>query len=269
MALHEKGEEVHIWNRTLSKAKVLEQKGISIFNSPAGAVKDAKLVHLALKDDDSVDQVLHLAESGLQQGAIIIDHTTTSAAGAVKRSKEWAKKGFKYQHAPVLMGPQNARERTGFMLVSGNQDLISQLSPTLSAMTGKLLNLGIETGKAASMKLAANLFLISLNGGIADMLTFSRASGVTTDDILALLKDWNPGTSAAGRIRKVAEGDLKQPSWELVMARKDAGLMIDGARSAGKTLPVIAAIAAEMDGLIEKGFGHYDWSVIAKGELKE
>lgn len=263
-AMLEKGEDVHIWNRTLSKAKALEGKGAKVFESPAAAVKNADRIHIVLKDDESIDEVLEQALPGMKKGAIIVDHTTTSVSGAKRRTKRWAEKRFQYLHAPVLMGPGNARQGTGFMLVSGDQDLIAQLTPTLSAMTGKLMNFGDETGKAAAMKLCANLFLIALNGGISDTMALAHGTGITIDELLTLFADWNPGEGVTGRIKKVQKDDFSDPSWELSMARKDAGLMIDESKEAGIPLMVIPAIAAKMDELIGKGLGSKDWSIIAK-----
>src|SRR5690242_10911670 len=115
-AMLKRGEQVQVWNRTASKAKDLEQFGAKAFDHAADAVKGADKVHLALKDDASVTEVLQAANAGLRPGAIIIDHTTTSKQGAIERTKEWKKKGFYYQHAPVFMGPINALESTGLMM---------------------------------------------------------------------------------------------------------------------------------------------------------
>lgn len=263
-ALLEKGEKVHIWNRTRSKAEKLMESGAQVFDTPAEAVKDADTIHLALKDDESVNEVMNQATAGFKPGAIIIDHTTTSVEGAIERTKAWQKNGIRYQHAPVLMGPKNARESTGFMLVSGDQELINKLTPTLSAMTGKLMNLGEEVGKAAAMKLSANLYLIGLNGTVSDNMAFNKATGITNSEFLTLLQDWNPGVAVSGRFKKVEAGNFDQPSWELSMARKDAGLMVKEADNAGITLTVIPAIIEKMDRLIDAGEGKKDWSIIAK-----
>src|SRR5664279_6057603 len=174
-AMISKGEQVHVWNRTFSKAKELEQYGAKAFESIGEAVNNADVVHLALKDDASVDDALKQAEAGLTPGVIIVDHTTTSVDGAKRRTAEWQSKGFSYQHAPVFMGPQNALESTGFMLVSGDHDLIKKLEPQLSDMTGKLVNFGEEVGKAAAMKLTGNLFLVAFTAGIADTISFAHA----------------------------------------------------------------------------------------------
>ena len=66
------------------------------------------------------------------------------------------------------------------------------------------------------------------------------------------------------RLKKITEGKFNEPSWELNMARKDAGLMINAAKQAGAGLAIIPAIAALMDQWIFKGHGNEDWSVIAK-----
>jgi len=55
-----------------------------------------------------------------------------------------------------------------------------------------------------------------------------------------------------------------EPTWELNMSRKDAGLMIDAARRGGMPLPTIQAIATDMDRWIESGHGNQDWTVIGK-----
>jgi 3-hydroxyisobutyrate dehydrogenase len=262
-AMLNKGEKVQVWNRTASKAKDLEQYGAKAFDNAKDAVKGAGIIHLTLKDDASVDQVLQAAEAGLTPGAIIIDHTTTSKNGAIIRTKQWKEKGFTYQHAPVFMGPSNALDGTGFMLVSGDEAVINQLEPELSKMTGKLLHFGTEPGKAAAMKLTGNAFLVCLTAGLKDTLSLAKALGISTEDVTTLFNSWNPGTGVAARIKRMTSPDHSNPSWELSMARKDTGLFLQAAQDNGISLTLLPAIAALMDQWIEKGYGNYDWTVIA------
>lgn len=263
-AMLKRGEEVQVWNRTASKAKELETFGAKAFATAAEAVKGAAQIHLTLKDDASVDEVLQAASSGLKPGAIIIDHTTTSKQGAIQRTKKWKEKGFFYQHAPVFMGPANALESSGYMLVSGDEELISQLQPELAQMTGKLLHLGEEVGKAAAIKLAGNTFLVCFTTGLRETLAVSRALGLSASDLAALFNEWNPAAMAQSRLKRMTSGEYSQPSWELNMARKDTGLFIDAAQKSGIELALLPAIAKLMDEWIEKGYGHSDWTVIAK-----
>lgn len=266
-AMLKKEEQVQIWNRTTSKARELEQYGAKAFDHVADAVRGADIIHLTIKDDASVDEVLQNAISGLKPGAIIVDHTTTTKEGAIKRTKEWKEKGFFYQHAPVFMGPVNALESTGFMMVSGNEEIVDKLQPQLSRMTGKLLHFGNEVGKAAAIKLLGNAFLVCFTAGIRDTLAISKALDVPLSDVFSLFSEWNPGTQLQARLKRMTSGDYSQPSWELNMARKDTGIFMDTAQKTKTDLAVIPSIAKLMDEWIEKGFGSNDWTVIAKDSI--
>jgi len=266
-AMLKQGNTMHVWNRTASKAKALEVYGAKAYDNVVDAVKGAKAIHLTLKDDAAVDEVLAKASAGFEPGVIIIDHTTTSAEGAAARTKHWKNKGYTYLHAPVFMGPQNALESTGYMMVSGDPEVISKVTPFLEKMTGKLLNFGTEPNKAAGIKLLGNLFLIAMTAGLGDMIALSRALKIDTEDILKLFASWNPGSMIPARVQKITSNTFDQPTWELSMARKDAGLMISAAINGGKQLNVIPAIANEMDQWIAKGHGNNDWTIITKNAL--
>jgi 3-hydroxyisobutyrate dehydrogenase len=265
-AMLKKGKEVQVWNRSPEKAKALESSGAKAFSEPADAVKGADTIHLTLSDDQAVDAVLEKASSGFKTGVIIIDHTTTSVSGAARRTKYWKERGFDYIHAPVFMGPPNALEATGVMMISGNQEIIKKIEPELSAMTGKLVNFGADTNKAAAMKLLGNLFLMALTAGISDTLALAKALQIPASDVEALLANWNPGNMVPARLKRILSDQFSDPSWELKMARKDARLMMEEAAE-GPSLTIIPAIAKEMDRWIENGHGNDDWTIIAKDNV--
>lgn len=268
-ALLQKGEEVQVWNRTASKATDLQQYGAKAFPTPAKAVKGAAIIHLTLKDDAAVNEVLEAALPGLAPGAVIIDHTTTSKEGAVERTQVWKDKGFVYQHAPVFMGPANALESTGFMLLSGDPELIRRVEPELAKMTGKVLHFGEEVGKAAAMKLLGNAFLVCFTAGIRETLSLARALDTPVADLFKLFEHWNPGALLTTRLKRMTTGDHSNPSWELNMARKDTGLFLDAAERAQTELLLLPAIATLMDQWIEKDYGGNDWTVIASDVVPE
>lgn len=262
-----KGASVRVWNRTYSKALALEAVGAKALADVADAVRGADTVHLTLKDDSTVDEVLAAAAPGLLPGATIIDHTTTSVPGAIERTRAWKERGFTYVHAPVFMGPQNALESTGTMLVSGDQQVIARVEPALAQMTGKVLNFGPETGRAAAMKLLGNNFLVCFTAGIADTLGLAKALHVPVSDLSMLFDTWNPAAMLPNRLKRMTSGDYSQPSWMLSMARKDTSLFLEAASQGGVDLTVIPAVASLMDRWIAAGHGGDDWTVIAKDSV--
>jgi 3-hydroxyisobutyrate dehydrogenase len=264
-ALRKKGETVHVWNRTAARAKALEAEGCVAFESAADAVRGASRVHVIVSDDRAVESTL--AAANLAAGAHVYDHTTTSVEGSRERSTTWRARGVRYLHAPVFMGPQNAAEGTGLMLVSGDRGIVDEAKPVLATMTGKLVDFGAEEGRAAAMKLLGNLFLMALAAGFADMIALGKAMGVAPDEVGALFDHFNPGASLPSRYKRMIDGDYDHPSWDLAMARKDARLMQHEAGDA--KLVVLPQVAALMDEMIGRGFGELDWTVIAKDLLSK
>ncbi len=111
------------------------------------------------------------------------------------------------------MGPANAREGSGYMLVSGDQQIVEKVKPLLEKMTGQLVNLGPEEGKAAAMKLIGNCFLVAFTAGLRDTFALAGALGQQPRDISGLFDIWNPAQMLPARIRRMSGGDYTKPSW--------------------------------------------------------
>ena len=263
-ALRQRGEDVHVWNRSPDKAQALEADGAKAFADPAEAARGAARVHLTLTDDAVVDAVLEQARPGLSPSTVIVDHSTTSTQGALARIARWRERGITFVHAPVFMGPQNARESTGIMMISGSREIVESLRPVLAPMTGKLVDLGERPDAATAFKLLGNAFLICMNGAMADMLSLAKALRVPAGEAASLFDSFNPGATIPGRIKRMVDAAFADPSWELRMARKDARLMQEAAAAAGVSFMALPGIAARMDAAIAEGHGEQDWTVIAK-----
>jgi len=263
-ALLQRGEDVQVWNRTTQRARALEAEGAKAFVDPAEAARGATRLHLTLSDDQAVDEVLERARPGFGPGLVIVDHTTTSATDTRARAARWAERGVAFQHAPVFMGPQNAREGTGLMLASGERARFDALEPELAKMTGKLVYLGPAPERAAGMKLLGNSFLIAMTAGLADTFALAKALGIPAAEAGSLFDLFNPGLLLPMRVKRMVGQEFATPSWELAMARKDARLMLEEATRAEVPLAVLPAIAAEMDRWLARGHAKDDWTVIAK-----
>jgi 3-hydroxyisobutyrate dehydrogenase len=263
-ALRRRGQAVNVWNRNPDRAKALEADGAKVFADVAEAVRGASRIHITLTDDAVVDDVLERARAGFEKNVIVVDHTTTSPAGTTARAAKWAERGVEFLHAPVFMGPQNALESTGIMLASGDKSRFDTLEPELAKMTGKVMYLGPDPARAAGYKLVGNSLLMQMVAGLTDTLGVARSVGISPTEVGALLESFNPAALLGVRLKRIMEGKFNEPSWELAMARKDTGLMIDAAKRGDVALAILPALAAEMDRWIAKGHAHDDWTVIAK-----
>lgn len=259
-AAAQRGDTVKVWNRSPNKAQGLAQFGIKAASTPADAVRGASRVHLVLKDDSVVEEVISVARAGLSPEAILIDHTTTLPVLTAARAERLHIEGVKYLHCPVFMGPAAARKAQGSMLAAGPKALFDSVKADLALMTGRLEYMGERTDLAAVNKLFGNALIIGVSAVMADILTLAQASSVDAENAIKLLGLLNVDAMLAGRGANMAKGNFT-PSFELVMARKDVRLMLETAGD--RPMAALPAVAARMDQLIAAGHGAQDASVLA------
>ena len=250
-----RGDSVSVWNRSAHKAQALARLGVRVAATPAEAVRGASRVHLVLKDDAVVEAVIAAAREGLGADAVLLDHTTTLPERTALRAQALAQEGLRYLHCPVFMGPAAARKAQGSMLVCGAQALYEQVQPDLQAMTTRVQYLGARSDLAAVNKLLGNAMILGLTAVVADILTLAQAGQVAPQAAMSLLGLLDLNAMLAGRGMNMAQGNFT-PSFELSMARKDIGLMLQAAGE--RPLAMLPQVAARMDQLIAAGHGALD-----------
>ena len=261
------GHEVNIWNRSAAKARALEAHGAKAFADPASALAGAQRIHLSLADDASVDAVLEPIAASIPKTMWIVDHTTTAVTPTAERAARWKARGRTFVHAPVFMGPPNALEGTGLMLVSGPKEFHDELLPSLQKMTGNVVYLGEAAERAAAFKLFGNLTLLGILGVLGDVNRLAHSVGISTTDAFSLFKHFNPGQTLPARAARIEAGEFTSPSFEVSMARKDVRLMIEEAQRHGVDLFVMPGVAAMFDAGIARGESALDAASAARMPL--
>jgi 3-hydroxyisobutyrate dehydrogenase-like beta-hydroxyacid dehydrogenase len=258
-AAAKRGDRISVWNRTAGKARALEPLGVRAADSPADAVRGAARVHLVLKDDGAVEEVIAALRPGLARDAIVVDHTTTQPALTAARAERLAAEGVRYLHCPVFIGPAAARESKGTILASGPRPLFAAVEGALRRMATRVEYFGERPDLAAVYKLCGNTFIVGITALVADVFAVAAGSGVAPADALRILDYFDPAATIAVRGRKMAAGDFT-PSFELSMARKDVRLMMEAAGA--HPLAALPAIADRMDALLAGGHGAEDFAVL-------
>jgi 3-hydroxyisobutyrate dehydrogenase len=265
-AAAKRGDSVTVWNRTLDKARALEQFGARVANTPADAVRGAERVHLVLKDDQVVEEVIAALRPGLDTKAIIVDHTTTQPKLTAARAKRLNSEGVRYIHCPVFIGPALARQSKGTILAAGPRALFDAIQPALAKMAERVEYFGERPDFAAVIKLSGNAVIIGLSGVVADVLAIGDGADLTPDETMKVFELLNVSAMLAGRGRNMAAGNFT-PSFELTMARKDVRLMLETA--VDHPTPVLSGIADRMDELVDAGHGAEDLAVIGIDSVRK
>ena len=136
-AAAKRSDTVTAWNRSAAKVLALAPFGVKAAATPADAVRGASRVHLVLKDDAAVEEVISAARPGLSSDTILIDHSTTLPKLTSERAERLRAQGIGYLHCPVFMGPAAVRNTQGSMMVAGPRSLFEGVKADLARMTGR------------------------------------------------------------------------------------------------------------------------------------
>ena len=144
------GYDVTVFNRTTSKAEIWanDYKG-QFAKTVEEAVKDADVILTNVGNDNDVREIYDKIFTASKTGAILIDHTTTSAIIARELSKEAKEKGMEFLDAPVSGGQAGAENGVLTVMVGGEQQAFDTVFPILDTYAKAVTLIG-DAGSGAS-----------------------------------------------------------------------------------------------------------------------
>lgn len=258
----ERGLAVRVWNRTASKLAPLAEKGAFIASSPGEAVRGATRVHLVLAADDAVDAVVGAIRGDLAVGTPIYDHSTNLPERVAARVPALRAEGLTYLPAPVFMGPANARQGNGIMLLACPESERDAHTAVLASTTGKVWWTGDRPDSAAVLKLVGNSLIIGITGVVGDATAIATAAGLPASAVSALVAEFNPGMMLPMLPKRIEASASAPASFTLEMARKDVRLMIETAGA--DRLHTLPGVASAMDAAIGAGASERDFAAFAR-----
>lgn len=251
------GLPLRVWNRDRAKAEPLAAAGAQVAGSPAEAVGGADVVVTMLWDAGSVVEVMSAAGPGLRPGAVWLQTSTVGVEGAERLASLATDLGVTYVDAPVLGTKKPAEDGTLVVLASGPEPVRATVAPVLEAIGSRTLWVG-EAGAGSRLKLVANAWVVTVVEGIAECLTLADGLGLDPALFLEAVRGGAMDAPYVGlKGRAMLAGDFT-PSFSLAGAAKDAGFVVDAARSAGVDLGVLAVVREHLDRAVAAGHGDLD-----------
>ncbi|MFT3863036.1 MAG: NAD(P)-dependent oxidoreductase [Solirubrobacterales bacterium] len=241
--------EVHAWNRTADRLDDLEGvAGIEVFATAREAVVGADAVVTMLSDADATLAAMSGSDGGAagSEGAVWVQMGTIGVEGAERCAELARDRGLEYVDAPVLGTKKPAEEGRLVVLASGPEGARDRLEPFFDAIGKRTIWLG-DAGQGSKLKVVVNSWLCAVTEGTAEMLRLAAALGLEPRLALDAIEE---GPLEAPYMRMKGEAMLAgdyTPSFRLALATKDARLAAEAGSRAGAEIPVIEAIAAQME----------------------
>ncbi|WP_020421937.1 NAD(P)-dependent oxidoreductase [Amycolatopsis sp. ATCC 39116] len=258
------GTPLVVWNRTAAKAEVLRAAGAAVAGSAAEVCRRADVVFLMLADGAAVDAVLGRGGSGFAAnvgGRIVVHMGTTSPEYSRGLAADVAAAGGRYVEAPVSGSRKPAEAGQLVAMLAGEPGAVAEVGPLLAPVCRQVVECGPVPG-ALLMKLAVNLYLITMVTGLAEATHFAERQGL---DLARFVEVLNAGPMASDVSRvKVAKLVARDFGVQAAIADvlKNNQLVAEAARGAGLASPLLDVCHELYGETLRLGHGAEDMAAV-------
>ena len=265
MARHlvQAGHEVAGFNRSPEKARTwAEATGGRFAATVAEAADCAELLILCVGNDNDVRAVVTEALSHLSAGAIVIDHTTTSARIAREMAALAATSGRAFIDAPVSGGQAGAENGQLSVMAGGDEAALARAEPALMAYSKAVKRMG-PSGSGQLAKMVNQIAIAGVVQGLAEAVHFAEVAGLDTSATYdAISKGAAQSWQMDNRWKSMAGGEFEF-GFAVDWMRKDLGLVLDEARVNGAHLAMTALVDQFYSEVQARGGARWDTSSLA------
>jgi len=258
------GYEVCGWSRSDRNHAAARTAGINVCEAVDEVFAACDTLILMLANDDAIDSVLdrHGAAFGERvEGRLLINMGTSSATYSQALAEQIRAAGGRYVEAPVSGSRVQAEAAQLVILLAGADVDLAAAAPLVAPMGRQTVCCG-AVPSALRMRLAVNLYLITLVTGLAEAVYFAEAHGIELDRFAQVLNA-GPMASEVSRIKldKMIRGDFSVQA-SITDVRKNSGLVAAAAHEVGMHAPLIDASDALFAQALASGSGALDMAAV-------
>ena len=264
--LMKSGFELHIYARTKEKVEDVIAEGAVFHESIKDCVSGCEAVITIVGFPQDVEEVYfdtgNILDSA-DEGAYLIDMTTTSPMLAKKIAEAGSEKGFHVLDAPVTGGDGGAKAGTLSILAGGAKEDYEACMPLFEAM-GTNINYQGEAGCGQHAKLANQIMIAGALSGVCEALTYAKAKGL---DLQVLLDSVSTGAAGSRQLDTFGPKILAEdyaPGFFMKHFIKDMTLALTEANMSGLCLDVLSQVLANYEELAAEGCGNLGTQALMK-----
>ena len=269
--LSKAGYETKVYNRTKAKADqwAEEYNGVAC-ETPAQAAEGCDIVFTCVGNDDDVRSVVYGEEGllvGLKPGAVLVDHTTTSADLAVELADACTKVGNHFIDAPVSGGQAGAENGVLTIMCGGDSNVFELVAPAMDVYAKQITLLG-ENGQGQRCKMVNQICIAGVLQGLSEALLLAQKSGLDIEQVVETLKHGAAGSWQMENRATTMAQDKFDFGFAIDWMRKDLGFCLKEAERVGLQLPLTQMVDKQYADLQLDGLGRMDTSVLIKAVAK-
>ncbi len=256
-----------VFNRTINKShKWTSEFEGEICESVKELTLKSKVIFLCLSEDRDIEEVV-LGSDGilehLNEGTIVVDHSTTSADTAILISKELLKKGSIYLDAPVSGGEAGAQNGKLSVMLGGDSAAYKEISSILDCYSAFHKYMG-PSGNGQLTKMINQICIAGLLQALAEAASFSKKSGISSKDVLDVI---SKGAAQSWQMENRWDSmidDQYNFGFAVDLMVKDLEIVSEFSKKIGANISITETIKSFYKELQAKGAGKLDTSSLLK-----
>jgi 3-hydroxyisobutyrate dehydrogenase len=260
------GMSLVVWSRRSETCERVALLGATVAATPAEVFARAPVIVLMLADAAATDAVLGRGTPDFRvhvRGRTIVHMGTTEPEYSRGLSDDVIASGGRYVEAPVSGSRLPAEAGELVAMVAGRPDAVQDVVHILEPMCRQTISCGAVPG-ALLMKLAVNLYLITMVTGLAESVHFAQRHGLDLDRLLEVL-DAGPMASPVSRVKggKLAKADFSVQA-SIANVLENNRLVALSARAARTATPLLDVCHALYGETVALGHGSADMAAVIR-----
>ncbi|CAF3739901.1 unnamed protein product [Rotaria sp. Silwood1] len=264
-----KGFQLVVWNRTISKANDLVNAGAHLATTPREAVTNADVIISCLFDDKSC---LDAAQGengylmGIQKNTVHVNTATISPNTATQLETLHKQHEANYISGPVFGRPDVAAAGKLKSFLAGNHEAIERARSVIETYSGGSITIvGNNPAQANVIKLTANMILAANISLFGQIYAFNERWGIDSDTTHQVLGTFYSHPSLLAYEARVRDRNYEKPIGEgfgIEGGLKDINAMLITGDQVGVPLPFCSIMREQCVSTIGHGLKDMDWSVL-------
>lgn len=233
---------ITVHNRTPSKAQPLVDAGATLVSSPREVAERSDVVFTMVGYPTDVREVISGTNgvlSGLKEGGIVVDLTTSDPSLAAELAALAAAQGNTVIDAPVTGGDTGAKNGTLSIMLGGNKHAIEYVRPILDCFARTLTTFSAP-GTGQHCKLANQITIASSMVGMCEGLLYAHSAGLNLESYLSAIANGAAGSfNVKALAPRILTGDMR-PGFYVEHFVKDLGIALESCKQLHISLPGLA-----------------------------
>jgi 3-hydroxyisobutyrate dehydrogenase len=246
-----------VYNRSREKTQPLVELGAAVADSPKAVAAASDVVFAIVGFPKDVRDVFlgpDGALAGAKPGTVLVDMTTSEPSLAVEIAAAAKAKGVASLDAPVSGGDVGAKNAALSIMVGGDSEVVSAVTPLFECMGKTIVHQG-GPGAGQHTKMVNQVLIAANMIGVCEALLYAYKAGLNAETVLASVSVGAAGSWSLSNLGPRIMARNFEPGFFVEHFIKDMGIALKEAETMNLCLPGLGLAKQLYEAVRAQGYG--------------